>query len=135
ALPRIYSFLRQLKAYYASEEVVALCALDPALPPGSTLLLDLGDNCAPDVWHCQVSGGRSTLVVLDGMGYDAVRVEDAAGKQAKMGDSVRVTLVDEERSFALEDVQIMDRIRLESAQNLLKIQLFPAEFTHFENNN
>ncbi|MEO8394425.1 MAG: hypothetical protein ABI700_15640 [Chloroflexota bacterium] len=104
ALPRLYSFLRQLKAYYSSEEVVQLCSLDPAQPPGTNLLLDLGDNCAPDVWHCQVSEGRSTLVVLDGMGYDAVRVEGAAQKQAKMGESVRLKLIDGETPLEIEDV-------------------------------
>ena len=83
ALPRLYSFLRQLKAHYASEEVVQVCALDPAQPPGRILLLDLGESCAPEVWHCQVSGGRSTLVVLDGMGYDAARVDDAADRSRR----------------------------------------------------
>ena len=103
-LPRIYSFLRQLKAYYASEEVVQICALDPAEAPGQTLLLDLGENCAPEVWHCQASGGRSTLVVLDGMGYDAARVDDALSTRAKMGDSVRLSLIDGETPREIEDV-------------------------------
>ena len=133
-LPRIYSFLRQLKAYYASEEVVQICALDPAQPPGRTLLLDLGDNCAPDVWHCQVSGGRSTLVVLDGMGYDAALVEDAAGKAEKMGTGVRMALVDDQRPFTLEDALIMGGKPLESPPNFLKIQLFPAKTTRFDDN-
>ena len=130
ALPRLYSFLRQLKAHYASEDVVQVCALDPAQPPGRTLLLDLGDNCAPDVWHCQVSGGRSTLVVLDGMGYDAARVENAADKIEKMGGGVRMALVDDTHPFALENVRITAGIRLESPPNLLEISLFPAESTH-----
>ena len=133
-LPRLYAFLRQLKAYYSSEEVVQVCALDPAQPPGRTLLLDLGENCVPDVWHCQVSDGRSTLVVLDGMGYEAARVDDAAGKAAKMGAGVRMALVDEAHPFALEDALIMARIPLESSPNLLKICLFPAEKTHFDDN-
>ncbi|MBI1258823.1 MAG: hypothetical protein GC204_15240 [Chloroflexi bacterium] len=135
ALPRLYAFLRQLKAYYASEEVVQLCALDPAQPPGSTLLLDLGDNCAPDVWHCQVSGGRSTLVVLDGMGYDAARVDDAAGKVEKMGGGVRLALVDDTHPFAFEDVLITAEERrgdLPGRPYSLQIMLSSAENTHLD---
>jgi hypothetical protein len=106
ALPKLYSFLRQLKAYYTSEEVVQVCALDPAETPGRVLLLDLGENCAPDVWHCAVSGGRSTLVVLDGMGYDAARTENAPEKEAKMGEGVRLALVDAQTPRMIEDVLI-----------------------------
>jgi hypothetical protein len=130
-LPRLYNFLRQLKAHYASEEVVQVCALDPAEAPGRTLLLDLGENCAPDVWHCQVSDGRSTLVVLDGMGYDAARVEDAAGKAAKMGAGIRMALVDGETPREIEDVLITVN-DYEGDNHSLKIVLTPDEATRLE---
>lgn len=138
-LPRLYSFLRQLKAHYSSEEVVQVCSLDPAQPPGRMLLLDLGDSCAPDVWHCQVSGGRSTLVLLDGMGYDAARVDDATGKQAKMGDGVRLALVDGERRHMIEDVLLTSGGGEASDSHpdrpyTLHIDLTPAPATRLEDN-
>ncbi len=138
ALPKLYSFLRQLKAHYSSEEVVQVCALDPAQPPGRTLLLDLGDTCSVDVWHCQASGGRSTLVVLDGMGFDAARVENAAEKQAKMGGSVSLKLVDETTPLEIEDVLITtnDNRRGEAKPRpySLQIVLTPADTTHLDGN-
>lgn len=133
-LPRLYGFLRQLKAHY-SEEVVQVCHDEPARAPGSFLLLDLGDNCAPDVWHCQVSGGRSTLVVLDGMGFDAARVDDAALKRAKMGDGVRLALVDADNPHAIEDVLLtaeMGRGGIQSRPHSLQIILSPAAETRLD---
>ncbi len=136
ALPKLYNFLRQMRAYYSSEEIVQVCALDPSQPPGRTLLLDLGENCAPEVWHCQASGGRSTLVVLDGMGFDAARAEDAAGKQAKMGGSVRLKLVDDATPLEIEDVLIASsnhrRGDLPGRPYTLQIVLTPADATHLD---
>lgn len=57
-LPRLYTFLQLLKHEYDT----------------SALLLDLGNACASDVWHCEVTQGRSTVIVLDGMGYHAANV-------------------------------------------------------------
>lgn len=133
ALPKLYSFLRQLKAYYTSEEVVQVCALDPAAAPGRVLLLDLGDSCAPDVWHCAASGGRSTLVVLDGMGYDAARVESAAEKKAKMGDGVRLALIDGETSREIDDVLFTAiDAKMDDSRHTLHIVLHPAAATHLD---
>jgi hypothetical protein len=60
-LPRIYTFMRRLRAEHAAD--------------GMTLRLDLGDSCAPEVFPCALTGGRSTLIALDAMGYDAANVE------------------------------------------------------------
>ncbi len=133
-LPRLYSFLRQLQAHYR-EEVVQVCSLDPAQAPGRVLLLDLGESCAAEVWHCEVSGGRSTLVVLDGMGYDVTRVEDAAAKRAKLGDSVRIALVDGENPHFIEDVVITAGNELGGFQSRpygLQIILAPADETRLD---
>lgn len=59
-LPHLYSFLQILKQEH-----------DP-----KALLLDIGDACTDDVWHCEVTNGRSTVIVLDAMGYHAVNVSD-----------------------------------------------------------
>lgn len=130
-LPRLYNFQRQLKALY-SEAVVQVCADDPAAAPGRVLLLDLGESCAPDVWHCDVTGGRSTLVLLDGMGYNAARVSDAPFLRAKMGDGVSMALVDEAKPHVIEDVIIATRDEATSAPYTLRIVLAASETTRLD---
>ena len=135
-LPRLYNFFRQLRAYY-SEEVVPVCALDPATAPGSVLLLDLGDSCHPSVWHCTVTSGRSVLVVLDGMGYAAARVDAAAATYKQMGDNVRLALVDAAAPHQIEDVLLTADNRrgdLAGRPYSLQIALSPSDSTHLEGN-
>lgn len=84
-LPRLFTFLQGLQA-----------AVDqPAL------LLDLGESCADDVWHCQETGGRSTLIVLDGMGYHVANVAGLLAREARdtLGEQVTLGLVDEEKAW------------------------------------
>ena len=97
ALPRMQTFLRQLKALYG-EDAVRVCADDPAPPGGRFLLLDIGGSCAPDVWHCDASGGRSMPVALDGMGYHAINVSGffAPDAREKIGGSIQIALVDDD---------------------------------------
>lgn len=58
-LPPLYTYLTQLiKA-----------------DPSDHILLDLGQSCQPDIWHCQVTSGQSCLTVLDGMGYTAAHTD------------------------------------------------------------
>lgn len=80
-LPRLYTFLQKLKAE----------AQHPVL------LLDLGESCVDDVWHCAATGGRSTLVVLDGMGYHAANVTGflEASQRDKLRTSLTTAMVDE----------------------------------------
>ncbi len=59
-LPRLYTWLQRLRR----------------AAPGPCVLLDLGASCVPQVWPCDVTGGRSTLFVLDAMNYQAARVSD-----------------------------------------------------------
>lgn len=61
-LPRLHTFLRALRAELvpASEQA---------------LLFDLGEACAPGVWHCDATGGRSALLALDALGCDAARAD------------------------------------------------------------
>lgn len=62
-LPRLYTFIGRLRAEHADG--------------GRALLLDLGESCAPEVFPCALTGGRSTLIALDAMGYDAANVRGA----------------------------------------------------------
>lgn len=86
-LPRLYTFLQRLKA----------AAHQPAL------LLDLGGSCADDIPHCRETGGRSSLIVLDGMGYHAANVAGALNRENsdKLAAQVTLALVDEERDWLL----------------------------------
>lgn len=93
-LPRLYTRLRQLRTRAVENG-------------GRVLVFDLGESCAPEVWHCGVTGGRSMLVALDGMGYDAARLDPSVMQDArqKMGEFVRLVLVDEHTPYRADDVQ------------------------------
>ncbi len=77
-LPRLFTFIRRLKAQESDR----------------ALLIDAGGLCDPAVWHCAVTGGRSMLIALDSMGYDAAYLPLADQDRAKLGDSVRTAVVD-----------------------------------------
>ncbi len=75
-LPRLFTFLQRLKS-------------DPRQP---SLLLDLGGSCADNIWHCRETGGRSTLIALDGMGYHAANVADFLDPDSREKLAAQVTL-------------------------------------------
>jgi hypothetical protein len=73
-LPRLHTFLRALRA-----ELV---------PTGEqALLFDLGEACAPGVWHCDVTGGRSALLALDALGCDAARADGLSAEDRSRLDA------------------------------------------------
>lgn len=63
---------------------------------GAVCVLDIGGSCAPDVWHCVATQGRSTAVVLDAMGYHAANIADAldAPNRAKLARTTQMALLD-----------------------------------------
>lgn len=58
ALPRVATQLQRLRA-----------------DAGRVVCVDLGGACAPDIWHCDQTGGRSMVVALDGCGYAAAHAD------------------------------------------------------------
>lgn len=81
-LPRLYTFIRHVKAQpFEDESEVMLCPVQPI--PVKTVLLDLGNSCVPGAWHCAATGGRSTLMVLDAMGYQAVNIAGVLTDEAR----------------------------------------------------
>jgi hypothetical protein len=93
-LPPLFTFLRELRKKYAAEK---------------TLLLDLGDACTPDVWHCGATQGRSMLIVLDAMGYHAANVKGFLSHEgrAKLAGVVTMKLMDDTQPFVDDsDLQI-----------------------------
>ena len=124
-LPRLYSFMQRLK---------------PAERQG-TLLLDLGGACADSVWHCRATGGRSTLIVLDGMGFHAANIEGALDSENrdKLAAQVTMALVDESRDWQyhlppVRHPSIIATIRPLHSTARLQILLKPTANTRIEEN-
>jgi len=124
-LPRLYTFMQTLK---------------PAERQG-TLILDLGNSCADGVWHCEVTHGRSTLIVLDGMGYHAVNSADSltSDQREKVADIVTMGLVDTEHTWGyhippVTDDSIQATLNPNDTSCRLQICLSPAELTHIDGN-
>lgn len=88
-LPRLYTQLKRLRHE----------------PNGHLLLLDSGDSCSPDAWHCAVTGGRSMIIALDGMGYDLARADLPPDARAKLGDAVRIAVVDSAHSWERDGIR------------------------------
>jgi hypothetical protein len=92
-LPCLYAFLRGLRAEHAAGQPV--------------LLLDLGESCAAEVFPCALTGGRSMLIALDAMGYDAARVDEMLRpeERARLGGShLSMVLVDAAHAYIKQDM-------------------------------
>ena len=112
-LPRLHNFLQRLQA------------ADGSRP----LLLDLGGSCAESAWHCRATGGRSALIVLDGMGYHAANVAGAldADNREKLAGQVTLALVDCARDWAyhlppVRDPSIVVTLRPRSSNGAARLQ-------------
>jgi len=108
-LPRLFTFLRQLRAQaqrFEDKADVDVCALQP--PVRRVLLVDAGNSCSADVWHCAITGGRSTVMVLDAMGYDAAQVSGALTPDARerLAEAVQLALVDADGGLTLPDLRV-----------------------------
>lgn len=121
-LPRLYSFMQTLK---------------PAERQG-TLIFDLGNSCADGVWHCDITQGRSTLIVLDGMGYHAANVvgQLQGENYAKTAEVVTMGLVDEDHEWSYHIPPVRDetiQATMKPSQlGRLQICLSPAETTYID---
>lgn len=124
-LPRLHTFLQRLGAADDSR----------------ALLLDLGGSCAESAWHCRDTGGRSALIVLDGMGYHAANVAGAldAENRDKLAAQVTLALVNASREWAYHappvcDPSIVVRLRPIECAARLQIALTPAAATRLDGN-
>lgn len=117
-LPRLYTFLKTLRQ-------------TAARPGDHILLLDLGGSCAPEVWPCAVTEGRSTLVALDGMGYHAANVQGALSpsSRAKLEAQVTMALVDDAHPHVWGAALLSSRIIPLPAAHSLGVTLAPAART------
>ena len=94
ALPTLYTFLQTLKQQHGA----------------NCLLLDLGASCDEQAWHCNVTNGRSTLIVLDGMGYHAANISDflADGERDKLKTIISTGMVDARHAWRYHVPPIRD---------------------------
>jgi 2',3'-cyclic-nucleotide 2'-phosphodiesterase (5'-nucleotidase family) len=92
-MARMYSFIEQTRAQFPD-----------------AILVDLGESCAPSVWHCAATEGRSSLVMLDGMGYHAANVEGALDNdnRHKLEGTTTMALVDARHSWRLHTPHLQD---------------------------
>ncbi|MDZ4767494.1 MAG: hypothetical protein SGJ24_00060 [Chloroflexota bacterium] len=90
-LPRVVTFLKGLRAEFAADQIV---------------LLDVGEACADESWHCAATDGRSMLMALDGMGCDAANVTgylspEGRARLVELGDSFRLRLLEHDQVYAV----------------------------------
>ncbi|MBI5668535.1 MAG: hypothetical protein HZC41_11065 [Chloroflexi bacterium] len=129
-MPRLYTFIKALRS---RDEL-------PGRPYDTRddsrfLLLDLGDSCAPEVWHCAVTGGRSALIVLDAMGYHAARVNlDAAAHDRLRANLLAMALVDDDHPWQENAILLTSNGRgdLLGRPYALHIVLSPAAETRLD---
>ncbi len=116
-LPRLHTFIRDVKNRVNTP----------------SLLLDLGDSCAPESWHCAATGGRSMLIALDAMGCHAARVDglDGAGRERLKANLMGMALVDALHPWQHER-GISVTAHLPDPAARLSILLAPAEVTQLD---
>lgn len=92
-LPRLYTFIEQVEHERGIQ----------------TLRLDLGHACAPEVWHCKATDGRSVVVALDGMGFHAAHITGmSADSRQKLQDTVNMGLVDAQHAWRYDVPPVRD---------------------------
>lgn len=147
-LPRLFTFLQGLKKSEIARNILMTQHLDiddkfQAVTRPRFLLLDLGNACAPEVWHCAVTGGRSALIVLDAMGYHAAHVSGflAPESREKLADNLmQLALVDTDHDWEHEGIWVMGKDNPDRKGNLtdrpynLRIILNPHTATELNGN-
>jgi hypothetical protein len=116
-LPRLYTYLRSLRARVSE---------------GRVLYVDIGAACVSDVWHCAVTGGRSMVIMLDGMGCAAANVNGyfSADGRVRLGANLAITLIDDAHEHVIDDLIITTQPTVHGGLGVLTVVLTPAESTH-----
>jgi len=102
---------------------------------GRTIVLDLGSACDPAVWHCEITGGRSMVVALDGMGMAVANMNGtiAAEMRTKLGDNLAITLIDSLHSHSVDDLIFTVTAPRSVEWDRLAVLVAPAEHTRLNN--
>ncbi|MCA9906657.1 MAG: hypothetical protein KC547_22535 [Anaerolineae bacterium] len=121
-LPQLYTFLRRLRRDYAAY--------------GRALLLDLGESCAPNVFPCALTGGRSILIALDAMGYDAANVSGqlSAEDRARLDAShLQMALVDAAHPYHKDGIVVTVGVDEIASVAKVHIDVDPTNKSHVKN--
>lgn len=111
-LPRLYTFIKTLRGEFNPVQ-----------------LLDLGDACTPESWHCAATGGRSMLIALDGMGFTAANASALdAENYTRLLDQVTLALVTEQQPQVRGDCVFA--LQPTAGDGHLCVILTPAASTH-----
>ncbi|MCU0499475.1 MAG: hypothetical protein MUF87_19165 [Anaerolineae bacterium] len=95
-------------------------------------LIDLGESCASEVWHCAVTGGRSMLIALDGLGYHAVNASQLApDDRDRLAEGLLSTALIAPGYRRIKDYCVFSVEPIERA-GLLNVILTPATDTHLD---
>lgn len=95
-------------------------------------LVDLGESCSPQVWHCAVTGGRSMLIALDGLGYDAVNASHLSpDDRERLADGLLSTALIAPGYRRIKDYCVFSVEPVEKG-GLLNVILAPAAHTHLD---
>lgn len=110
-------------------------AISARLSP-KPLLLDLGGSCHPAQWHCEATNGRSALIVLDAMGYDAVNTHGllTSSSYDKLKDQVLMRLVNDEQPHIIKNVMLALSPVSSEGVWMPKICLTPSDDTLIRDN-
>lgn len=75
------------------------------LDDADNFVLDLGGSCSPEVWHCYATGGRSTLTIMDSMGYIAANTQQLSPVQReKLAQQTTMALIDSDHAHIHENL-------------------------------
>ncbi|MCL4255946.1 MAG: hypothetical protein KJ043_19470 [Anaerolineae bacterium] len=90
--PRLFTHIKAISAHLSQKP----------------LLLDLGGSCHPTQWHCEATEGRSALIVLDALGYDAVNTHGllTSSGYVKLKDQVLMKLINDTQPHIIKDVML-----------------------------
>ena len=124
-LPRLYTFLQTLKP----------------IERQGTLILDLGNSCTDKVWHCKITKGRSTLIILDAMGFHAANIDDILDdmNREKVSETITMGLVNAKHAWTyhippMTDETIQATVNPIDETARLQICLSPTKSTYIEDN-
>jgi hypothetical protein len=135
-LPRLYTHLKRLKERFAPPilllDIGEACAgnTDPdTVPRQNENTREPGDGRAPigteaHDWHCSVTGGRSMLVALDGMGYEAIHARITPDMRAKLGDTLRASIVGAGHIWENDGITMGSRFDLPPPDGLGRARLY-----------
>lgn len=117
-LPRLFTHIQAISAQMTTKP----------------LLLDLGGSCQSSAWHCDVTEGRSTLIVLDAMGYHGANIVNLLTPTSylKLKDQVSLALVDENLPQWVQDTTLAIAPVLITGRTL-NICLTPGDITGWRN--